>query len=366
MGHPAQDPDGLPQVFKGPQPARGPVAVRIPRRLIQDHQIPKITVAVGEAPGHPAVAAHRHGAGARQGEPGDPMLPPSCLWPDQRGPVPGVGHGDGQVHVVGQQGPAIRGPAPGQGPVVAAQDGRFRNRRPGGGGQVAPAQVEHLGSGNGRLDPGPSSQRRVPLGPLRDQERQQRGRQDIVHVAEPGRAETGILLELDEHRQQAEHRILRAPGHRFRQQRQVFEWPRPQGSEPGIDAGRVGLQAGPLVPAGLGDDLAGQVPEPVDPVVAIVLHHGRTQQLGQFPGGQPALEIHLEKPVLGMDEAQAAGHIDPVRRADHRRAPDVPGHGDRGGQSGQTDRAVPLRQAGGQLPAQPARANGRHQDQGPQ
>ena len=187
-----------------------------------------------------------------------------------------------------------------------------------------------------------------------------------MHVAEPGRAETGILLELDEHRQQAEHRILRAPGHRFRQQRQVFEWPRPQGSEPGIDAGRVGLQAGPLVPAGLGDDLAGQVPEPVDPVVAIVLHHGRTQQLGQFPGGQPALEIHLEKPVLGMDEAQAAGHIDPVRRADHRRAPDVPGHGDRGGQSGQTDRAVPLRQAGGQLPAQPARANGRHQDQGPQ
>ena len=74
----------------------------------------------------------------------------------------------------------------------------------------------------------------------------------------------------------------------------------------------------------------------------------RDEQLGQLAGADPAQQIHLEKPVLCVDETGGIGKVEPVAALQQRNAVLVARHADGSTQAGCAACAVELGQAGAQ------------------
>ena len=325
---PALGADPLGDALELPRALRGQVGVGIVRRGIELDQVRPVALAVREAPGHVPVASHDDHRGPRKGDPRDGLLLAAVL-PDERGAVPDVGHRDLQMHVVGQQrGAALRVRARDR-PVVAAEDEvGIGNRIEVGRGvrhdrplfatmvrrlrRVLPPPVDHLRAGDGRTRQRLTDDRRVPLGrPVRGQEREQGGRQDVVHDPEGALALHQVGLKRHVHRECYQDRILGLPGLRVQPERQVFERRRPQGGEAGVHAFGVGRDELMLFRRRLLPDPLGDGPEAMDANLAVELEGGRSHQLRDLAGRTAALQVHLEEALLPVQEAEGPRHVSP-------------------------------------------------------
>jgi hypothetical protein len=113
---PALDPDDLADVIEAPRPFGGRVQLGVPRIHLKLDEVHPVSLAVGEAPGHAPRASHDHRGRPRQRHSRD-----AVAGPRQRHPVPGPGHREAQVHVVGEDRSAVLRERPGHGPVVASR-----------------------------------------------------------------------------------------------------------------------------------------------------------------------------------------------------------------------------------------------------
>src|SRR5690606_17980618 len=68
---------------------------------------------------------------------------------------------------------------------------------------------------------------------------------------------------------------------------------------------------------------------------AVGLDGGRAEERAQLAGGGAAEEVHLEEPLLRVDEPQRPRGVEPARRRDRRHAQAVAFDGDGGGEAGQ-------------------------------
>jgi hypothetical protein len=94
-------------------------------------------------------------------------------------------------------------------------------------------------------------------------------------------------------------------------QHEVFPGYPAEPGQAGVDAGGVGGKHRTLGRRRRRHHLRGGAAEPVQPGLAVDLERRAAEQLGKLPRAAPAHEIHLEKPVLRVQEAQGAGHVGP-------------------------------------------------------
>ena len=58
----------------------------------------------------------------------------------------------------------------------------------------------------------------------------------------------------------------------------------------------------------------------MDPLLAVVVQSSGPKEFAEFPAADPAAEVHLEEPVLGVQETQGARGIEPVGGVNRRHA----------------------------------------------
>ncbi len=381
----ALDQDGLPQRARG-FPAGAGAQLAGPRRVaLQRDQVEVVGVAVGVAPGEVAVAAHHHHRRARQRHADHAARPALRVGELQRGAVPGVGQLYAQVHVVGDQGGAVARAAAGQRPVVAADrvdevgrgqrrrrrlrqlgradaTGRRRRQRPAPPGRRARRNGGRLG---GRLGAGRRAgrvQRHVPQAALR---RQEIALRRVAVLRQPAARQLAPLLralQVEVHGPDHQQRVGRRPGARRRADQRVFEGPRSQALQAGVDAVDVALQQ-QLVGRRQGRQRRlGAGAEAVQAVALVGGDGALAEQLGQLAGRHPAQQVHLEVALLGVHETGGVGHVVAAGAADQRHAQRVAGDADAAVQTGHAARAVELGQAGAQEQP-PAQRRQHHQQQ---
>jgi hypothetical protein len=72
------------------------------------------------------------------------------------------------------------------------------------------------------------------------------------------------------------------------------------------------------------------------------------KQLGELAGGEPPRQVHLEKPVLAVDESRGVSKIDAIRSGESRNAEAIPLDPHGGRKTSGPQRAVQLWQRGSQ------------------
>ena len=106
------------------------IRIAIIRIRLDNHNVAPISLAVGESPSDVAIAADddRRSAGQRASSHVTQVFVSIGNRPGESGAIPDVGHANAQVHIVGQQGPAVCRIRTRYGPVIASQmhalDGR--------------------------------------------------------------------------------------------------------------------------------------------------------------------------------------------------------------------------------------------------
>jgi hypothetical protein len=331
-------------------------------------EVQRVGIAVGERPGHVAVAADDdERRRTRQADAHHALRRTSRIREAQRQPVPDVRQLQAQVHVVGHDGGARRAARSGHGVVIAADrvdetDARHLARRY----RVLAAPPRWRRGRNGRGDRGNGGciERRVPGARLRQQEGQLRR---VGMAAQPVARQLArllVALQVEVHRPHHQQRIGGRPAARRGAAQEVFEGARRQGVQPVVDAGDVAVEEGAFgrrqpLQRGLG---AGA--EAVQPVRAVERQRLRPEQLGQLAGGAAAQQVHLEEAFLAVHEAGRVGQVEPVGAANRRHAVGVARHRDRRRQPRRTAFAVELGQTGAQ--GQPRTEECQHQQRGDQ
>ncbi len=109
------------------------------------------------------------------------------------------------------------------------------------------------------------------------------------------------------HHQQNQQRIPRRPGSRLvAQQPELHRQRPPMTVDVAVHPCRVGLQLRPLIPRQLRHGPVRRRPHLQNPLPAVMLHHGRSQNFRQLARAMSSQRIHLPQPV-------ARGHI-PLRK----------------------------------------------------
>ena len=101
---------------------------------------------------------------------------------------------------------------------------------------------------------------------------------------------------------------------------QIFEWGCRQRLDPGVHAGRVGVENRPPLRIRAGVGLAGDMAEAMHAVLRVHLEGARADQRTQLAGWLAALQVHLEEAILRVQEPEGASGI-LSRGAGDRRTP---------------------------------------------
>jgi len=362
---PALDADRLSRVRERARALGRKVGIAVLRVRLEHDEVGPVTLAVREAPGDPAVAAHDHERSAGQRHAGHAVLVAAGRV-DKRCAVPGVRDGDPEVHVVRQQRAAALRLGAGDRPVVAAERGPFaversahpdeahgvehglalaaggEGRRGRRGPRGLAARVEDLRPRDRRLHEGLPRVGRVPLGPLRREELEQSGRQQVAHQAERRLLPRQLRLQREVHRQRAQQRVLQPPRRGLRAQREVLERSRAERREARGDTGRVGVEQLSL-PGGQRRDGAlrdGAQPQGAD--LAVRRQRGRAHQLGELSRRAPAQQVHLEEAFLRVQESGRTRDVLPALAVQDRHPARVAL--DRDGRSEAGQRTLPVEQ----------------------
>ncbi len=215
------------------------------------------------------------------------------------------------------------------------------------------ARVEDFRAGDCGHGEGLALDRSIPLGAQRREEVEHLRRQQIVHQAQLRFVAIILALQIEIHREHHQHRILGLPGGGLQAEHQVFERLDGERTESGVDALGVGFEQGAIFLAPLGQHAPGDVAKAMDADFAIGGNHGGADDFGQLAGRVAPQQIHLKIAILTVHESQGIGHVGAVLGADRGNAQRVAldRHGRRDVAAG--DFAIELRQAAGQLAANP-------------
>ena len=357
--------DRLGRALEHPRALGRQVGVGVPGVRLQQDEVGPVALAVRETPGDVAVAARHHQGRAGQRHAGDAPL---TVRPGehQREPVPGVRHGDAEVHVVGDERAPVNAVRPRHGPAVApagvvvvvphgtdpyrhAEQGecvRCRERaRRGGGRGLRASQVEDLRPRQRRQRDLVALDRGVPFRAHRGEEGRELGRERLTHQAEHGLPPRLAALQVAVHRERAQQRVLFAPRYRLGAQRQVLEGGRPERAEAGVHSLGVGREQIALVGAQRLDRAAGHQPEPQRAHLAVHGERRPAEERGELARGAAPQQVHLEEALLRVQEAGGAGHVEAALAAHHRHAARVALDADRRAQPGERALARGERQA---------------------
>ena len=135
----------------------------------------------------------------------------------------------------------------------------------------------------------------------------------------------------------------------------------PSAGEPGVDPVGVGVEQRPPLGIGAGVGLFGDVPESMDAILGVDLERAGADERAQLAGGLAALQVHLEEAVLGVDEAECAGHVRTRGAGDRGHAERVACDRDWRRKPGQRAVTLERRQAGAELGARVAAAGDRRE-----
>ena len=321
-------------------------------------QVLEIAVAVGESPGDAAVAAgndRRHAGQAHASDVG------AAAGVHESHPIPDVRNPKAEVHVVRDQRAAVRGAAAGHGPVVAAPlqavavkrhlpFARLEQRA------VERAQVEFGRQGQRHFRQAAAIDRRLTRSIGLDQEA-------IRRIGQRGGKPPALLLvgireslQVDPHRIDDEHRVLRVPGRGRLAQEPVLEGTGAQRCCAGIHALGVRLEERAVAGIERGQRLARARAELVRADGAIGVEQACPEQGREFAGAGAAQQVHLEQPVLRMCEAGRTRNVHAGRAADHGHARGIALDGGRRAESRELHIALDAREARPQR--QPGCGNG--------
>jgi hypothetical protein len=118
-----------------------------------------------------------------------------------------------------------------------------------------------------------------------------------------------VVLQVEVHREDHQQRVLRDPGPRLGAQHAVFERPRLQAGEAGVDAGGIALEHHPVRLGQRGQRHAGAGGEAMDAPLAVDRQQRLAEQPGQLAGAGAAQQVHLEEALLRVDEAGGPGDV---------------------------------------------------------
>ncbi len=116
------------------------------------------------------------------------------------------------------------------------------------------------------------------------------------------------------------------------------------GCDVGVDTACIGFEKTLLIFGHGGRQALRRGPDLQHPLHLIVLHHPRSQQLGELAGGKAARHIHLPQTVLGHNKALRFEQVVHGCRLDMGYATGVPPYQHRGGEPRQLQFAVEHRQ----------------------
>jgi len=119
----------------------------------------------------------------------------------------------------------------------------------------------------------------------------------------------GVHVKHVEERQVYEHAVSRRPWPRRCAQDRVFDGQHFELGDPFVDAFAVGFEARPPVVVHLLDNLLGDAPKAVLTHRAIGLDDHRSDERGHFACGVSTRQVHLEEPILCMEEALCNGPV---------------------------------------------------------
>ncbi len=177
--------------------------------------------------------------------------------------------------------------------------------------------------------------------PLRAAQRAAETLVDFVTQHLPVKAE---VLELPPHRVYDEDGVLGKPSGWSRAEQQVFPGTRAQACQTVIHPARIGLNGRALLGCRQAKARLRHLPEAEYARGLVLLQSSLPDKLRQFAGGEAPRQIHLEEPVLSVDEPRAVGKIGAVGRLDRRHAQIIPVDADRRRQRRRVNGAVELRQ----------------------
>jgi len=120
------------------------------------------------------------------------------------------------------------------------------------------------------------------------------------------------ILKLQKHGVHAEDRILVAPRLRPAPEQPIFEGAAAQGPEAGIHAGGICLDQGHAGRVGSCDDARGDIPKSMHPESPVLGQKRRPEQCGQFPGGGPPHQVHLEEAILAVQVPERPSQVGPI------------------------------------------------------
>ena len=283
------------------------------------------------------------------------------------------------MQIVGEQRVAGRGEPSRHRPAVAGRAPRSgrnpwpdRGLRPAGAGRrrrrsrlPRVPQVPDLGPRQRRIGGRRPGKRGVPFRRGRVQETVEGRWQPVVHQRQRRFAARVEVLELREHAQQHQHRVLGLPPARLRPQQEVLEGWAGERPEAGVDPLGVGDEQVTQVGRAGGQHAAGAVAQEMAADLAVGAQRRRPHQLGQLAGGAAAQQVHLEEAVLRVDEAGGEGDVAAAGAADRRHSGGVALDQHRRRQPLHHQPSGGRRQGGQQAMAQPqAAADAEHHQDG--
>ena len=118
-----------------------------------------------------------------------------------------------------------------------------------------------------------------------------------------------FILQIRIHRQHHQQTVLGGPGPWRLAQQQVLERPDCQRAQTDIDTMGIGFEHAPVVGRQVCENLLRNVAQPVQAQRAIVIQRAAPEQFRQFTGGRAALQIHLEKTLLCVQEPDGASQV---------------------------------------------------------
>jgi hypothetical protein len=218
--------------------------------------------------------------------------------------------------------------------------------------QVVHVRPRHVGGGNRLAD-----DRRIPLGAARGEQVEHGGRQHVVHRRQHRLVRPVGVLQRHEHRQHDEQAVFGRPRLRRLPQDEVLERVGAQRSQAAVDAGGVGLEHRAVSWRQQDQRLPCFVAEPVHPHLAVEGQGRVADERRQLTGSAPPGQVHLEEPILGVDEAGGPGYVLAGNASDGGDAERVALYRYGRLQATDANRAVDLRQAGAKLGPGPVRAS---------
>ena len=171
------------------------------------------------------------------------------------------------------------------------------------------AQVEHIGAGNRRARDRRADHRRVPFGSGRHQEPEHRFGHRVLNRANRPLEQRLPALQGVEHREHREDRVLGLPRLRDGAKHEVFKGRGAERAEAGVDAFGVGVKDAAVRGLGELERAMRDIAEAMQARFFVHFECPDAHQARQLTGRLAPLQIHLEKAILRVQEAEGSRDV---------------------------------------------------------